>query len=122
MQIVFYDSYCGLCHFAVQWLIRLDVSHQLKFAPINGKTYQDLIPASLKAVDSVILYQKGRIFLKSDAILNSLIILNPKYKILKIIFIIPSIIRNYIYDVIARNRSRKTQCYRYPDQEKYFLP
>lgn len=122
MQIVFYDSYCGLCHFAIKLLVSLDVSHQLKFAPIGGPTFYQLIPGKYHQLDTVLLFKQGEITFKSNAIIESIIIARPKFFWLKATFIIPQVIRDYFYDLIARNRKRKSTCYLYPDEQNRFLP
>lgn len=122
MKIVFYDSYCGLCHFAVGFLMKLDVSHQLKFAPIKGETFYQIVPERFHHVDSVFLYDGDKIFIKSDAIINCVILLKPNYILLKLLYLFPKFFRDYIYDLIARNRKRKSTCYIYPNGKDRFLP
>lgn len=122
MQIVFYDSYCGLCHFAISFLLRLDVSHQLKFAPINGETFKAIVPKNFQQIDSVFLYSNNQVFIKSDAIIKSVILIRPSFFWVRILFLIPKIIRDLVYDAIARNRRRSDTCYLYPDQKDRFLP
>lgn len=122
MKIVFYDSYCGLCHFAISFLLRLDVLHQLKFAPINGDTFNSTIPNHYRHIDSVFLYFNNQVYIKSDAIITSVILIRPYFFWVKILYLIPKNIRDHLYDVIARNRKRSTTCFMYPDQKDRFLP
>ncbi len=122
MKIVFYDSYCGLCHFAIKLLISLDVSHQLKFAPIGGATFYKLIPEKYHKLDTVFLFNQGNISVKSDAIILGIIIARTNCFWLKAFLVIPSFIRNYFYDLIAQNRKRKSSCFIYSKDQDRFLP
>ena len=55
--------------------------------------------------DSVVLYHKGKIFLKSDAGIQILKILGGKYSVLSVILsVFPAFLRNVFYDWIAKNR------------------
>ena len=69
--IVLYDGECGLCHRSVKFLIARD-GGQLYYAPLQGETAAALrarhpeIPATL---ESVVLVDGGRVYLRSKAFL-----------------------------------------------------
>ena len=69
--IVLYDGECGLCHRSVKFLIARD-RQQLWYAPLQGETAAALrarhpeIPATL---ESVVLVDGGRVYLRSKAFL-----------------------------------------------------
>jgi predicted DCC family thiol-disulfide oxidoreductase YuxK len=73
-RIVLYDGVCGLCHRAVVWLVARDRDRRLWFAPLQGETAARLrerhpgIPAGL---DSVVLVEEGRVYLRSRAFLRA---------------------------------------------------
>jgi len=122
MKIVFYDSYCGLCHFAIKSLVKLDVLHQLKFAPLYGETYYKFVPNEFHHLDTVIFWDNQNLYIKSDAIIRATLWARPSLFMLKIILILPKVIRDSIYDLIAKNRIRKSSCYIFPDRFDQFLP
>ena len=39
-QTIFYDGHCGLSHYAVKFLLKLDRSSRFRFAPSQGETFQ----------------------------------------------------------------------------------
>lgn len=108
VSIVFYDGYCGLCSNTVKFLLRKDRKKELFFAPINGKTHQNLIATgALKSInDSVIFYHNGNAYYKSEASLSVMKILPFPWKILSCLRILPLSIRDGVYQLIARNRIR----------------
>lgn len=98
--IVLYDGVCHLCHHSVSWIIERDSKKVFKFLPIQW-IY------SLPKYDSVLLYWQGKIYNKSAATIEVLGILSGKYILLaRLLSIVPNFIRNWMYDIIARNRYR----------------
>ena len=69
--VVLYDGECGLCHRSVRFLMARD-GGRLWYAPLQGETAAALraehpqIPAT---VESVVLVDGGRVFLRSKAFL-----------------------------------------------------
>ncbi len=107
--IIFYDSYCGLCHFFVKWVMKLDDRKLISFAPINGENFQKLIPKNYQIIDSVLFLEAGNILIKSKAVLRILTLLNKTLLLRWLIIITPQFISDFIYDRIAKNR-RKNVC------------
>jgi len=72
MPVVLYDGVCGLCSKTVRFLIKRDRDQILVFAPLQGETAAKLrlehpnIPRSL---DSVVLVDNGRAYLRGKAFL-----------------------------------------------------
>ncbi len=101
--IIFYDGECGLCQRSIRVLASLDKHHQLKFAPLNGKTFlqQGLKPSDL---DTVIFFLDGVQFVKSEAIIEALLSLSKYYFIVRFFKLIPKFIRDFVYDLVAKNR------------------
>src|SRR5580698_9071612 len=71
--IVLYDGTCGLCSKSVQWILRHERDHELRFAPLQGATAEELrgkhpeIPVTL---ESVVLVADDRAYLRSKAFLH----------------------------------------------------
>lgn len=102
-SIVFYDGLCGLCDRSVQFIIKHDHQQRFRFAalqsPIAKQYLGDEVP-----FDSFILFVNGKVFTKSTAALNVLKQLGVWWKVGYLLIIIPPVIRNAIYDFVARNR------------------
>lgn len=70
--IVLYDGVCGLCARAVRWLINHDRDGVLRFAPLQGTTTATLratYPDIPQNLDSVVLIDNGRMYLRSKVFL-----------------------------------------------------
>src|ERR1041385_7423246 len=75
-ETLFYDGHCGLCHRSVRFLLRRDPGGRaFRFAPLQGRTFQDAVSPDRRAglPDSMVLKTAdGRLLLKSDAWLHIL--------------------------------------------------
>ncbi len=104
-RIVFFDGLCPFCHFWVQFLLKRDHNKQFLFAPLQGETAHKLLSSELMSVDTIVLLEnRKKIYTKSNAILRIIKILGGFRKILFIFKLLPTSIRNFFYDIIARNR------------------
>lgn len=107
-HIIFYDGDCGLCQRSIAYLAQNDVKKKLLFAPLNGETYRQVFqnePADLK---TVMFYTDSKTKIKSDAILSALYFIGGYNKLFIIAKIIPSFIRDRVYDFIANHRKKIT--------------
>lgn len=127
MTLVYYDGSCGYCNRVVKWLIKNKISRSIQFAKLDGK-YGDQffkIHPELKNIDSIIVANGTDVFIKSNAAIFLLKQIR-KYKLLGLLLqIIPTPIRDIIYDYIAKIRHKiqtKQHCTIPTKQErKYFL-
>ena len=104
-RIIFFDGLCPFCHFWVQYLLKKDQNNQFLFAPLQGKVAHKLLPSVFLSVDTIVLLEdKKRIYTKSDAILRIINILGGVKKILLVFKVLPTFVRNFLYDLFARNR------------------
>ena len=116
-KIIFYDSVCNMCNGFVNTIIRIDKKNKLFFSPLNGKIANKILKEhseKIKNIDSVIFYSHSKISVKSKAVIDIINSLGSFYKIISILNIIPSILLDYIYDLVAKNRyswfGKKSSC------------
>lgn len=102
-QIIFFDGICGLCNRFVDFVISRDHKKRFLFAPLQGKTAASFNIRS-QTPDSMIFKSNGWYYKKSTAALKILILLGGGWKLLHIFFIFPRFLRDFIYDLIAKNR------------------
>lgn len=103
--VLFFDGECNLCNSAVQFIIRHDKKKLFLFAPLQSTAGQDALKQfSGHVPDSVILFYNNRYFIKSAAGLNILRLLGGGWRFLYAFIIIPRFIRDWVYNIIARNR------------------
>ena len=106
-----------MCNSFVNTIISLDKKNQLFFSPLNGKIAKKLLnehSEKIKNIDSVIFYSHSKISVKSKAVIDIINSLGSLYKIISILNIIPSLLLDYIYDLVAKNRyswfGKKSSC------------
>jgi predicted DCC family thiol-disulfide oxidoreductase YuxK len=114
--VLLYDGYCPTCNWSVNFIIGNEGSNKtMKFASLQSEFAEFIMKSdsSLRDIDSVILVGKksGRIWVKSDAFLKVMSYLGGWYKLLTVFYIVPKFIRNFFYDLYAKNRYRFTGKY-----------
>lgn len=127
--IVFFDGYCGLCNKSVDWLLSQDRKGQIKFAPLQGDTAKLLLSESDRAdLDTVIVWDRGGTFKRSEAIFKAIALVGPQWNLLvAVLNFIPVKIRDIVYRAVAANRypvfGKRDTC-RLPAQneQQRFLP
>ena len=107
-QLILFDGVCNLCNSSVQYVIKRDKKDRFRYAALQSEIGQDIIEKfhiDTSKTDSIILYsnEKG-ISYKSTAALKIASNLGFPTNILSVFLIIPAIIRNVVYDFIAKNR------------------
>ncbi len=128
-KIVFFDGVCHLCNGFVDQVISSDAKHrQFLFAPLQGTTAEQLLkPEDRANLDSVIYFEAGRVYTKSTAVLKILSQLSGFYKLFALLRITPPFLRDFIYNIIAKNRyawfGERDFCrLPQPEERAYLLP
>lgn len=104
-NIIFYDGVCLLCNHFVLFVLNRDNSNKLFFAPLQGSTAKQLLTGQqISDLNTVYLYQNESLYNQSDAIIRILIALNGLYQLLRIFLILPKPIRDFAYQIVAKNR------------------
>lgn len=112
MKLIIFDGICGLCNTSVDLLIKLDTQKRFHYTSLQGEFVKTLkIDPN---IDSIIYYQKETLYYKSTAILKILQDLGGLWRISAIFYLIPSVIRDFLYDIIAKYRykifGKKERC------------
>lgn len=106
-HVVFFDGVCNLCNGAVQQLIELDRNNVLKFSSLQSDLGQKVLAEnqmSTQEFESILYLKDGELYQQSDAVIEILQDLGKQWRWLHIIKIIPTFIRNKMYQIIAKNR------------------
>lgn len=106
-KIILFDGVCALCNNFIVFIAKKDKKDKFRFLPLQNKNIEqfiDLNKIKIKEFDSVILIDGNKIKWKSSAALEIIINLNKILALCKVFYIIPKIIRDIIYDWIAKNR------------------
>jgi predicted DCC family thiol-disulfide oxidoreductase YuxK len=107
--IIFFDGVCNLCNASVQFVIAHDKTDQFKFTALQGDYAKEMLPkfnADSKKLNTILLLEDGKLYTKSSAALRVARKLNGLIPLLYAFIIIPKFIRDWVYDIIAKNRYR----------------
>ena len=108
-DVVIFDGVCNLCVRSVKFIINHEADQLLRFTPLQSLAGARLLreygfdPEDAK---SFVLVADGKPYVKSDAAIRVARHLRGGWRLIGAIKIIPRPIRNWTYDVIARNRYR----------------
>jgi predicted DCC family thiol-disulfide oxidoreductase YuxK len=107
-KIILFDGVCNLCNSAVQFVIQNDAKDVFRFVALQSDLGQEIlqhIGINPKNIDSIILYEPGvAYYYKSSAAIQIAKSLGGFWHLGTIFKIIPTGIRNSLYDYIAKNR------------------
>jgi predicted DCC family thiol-disulfide oxidoreductase YuxK len=115
--LVLFDGVCNLCNGAVLFLIRQDRLAKLTFASLQsayGRHQLVQFNWPTDRLNTMLLIKEGKIFHKSNAILEIAFSLPGLWPIFYVFKIVPAFIRDFIYDFVAKNRyswfGKKDEC------------
>lgn len=107
-KIILFDGVCNLCDSAVQFVIKHDKKDVFRFVALQSELGQQIlkhIGINPKEIDSMVLYEPGiAYYYKSQAALEIAKNLGGFLHFGTFFRIIPTGIRNQLYDYIAKNR------------------
>ena len=106
-KIILFDGVCNLCNGAITFIIQRDKKDVFRYAALQSDIGRQLAQEhniDLEKVDSIILVDNDKAYLKSTAALRIARHLRGGWPLLSIFLILPAFIRNWVYDFIARNR------------------
>ena len=105
--VIFFDGVCNLCNASVQFAIERDKKNFFRFTALQGEYAKKTLPqfkVDLNKIDSIVLVENKELYTKSSAALRIARKLNGLWPMLYIFIIIPKFIRDWVYDLIAKNR------------------
>ncbi len=107
-KLILFDGVCNLCNTTVQYVIKHDKNDVFRFTALQSNLGKQIIEAfeiDPTKTDSILLYSKEfGIKSKSSAALHIARLLSFPNNLMTAFFIVPPIIRNKVYDYIAKNR------------------
>jgi predicted DCC family thiol-disulfide oxidoreductase YuxK len=135
MQVLLYDGLCGFCDSTVQFVLARDHGGSMKFATLQGQFAAQIIQQQpeLQAIDSLILVDTSengahpQVKVRSAAALGVAEYLGGPWKGALLLKLVPRPLRDWAYDLFARNRHRWFGRYDAcplptPEQRQRFLP
>ena len=117
--VILFDGVCNLCNSSVLFVIKRDKKDLFMYAPLQGSSGRAIM-AHFKIdpsqIDSIITYDPSNnlVQVKSDAALSIAKHLGFPYNLFYVFRVVPKGMRNWIYDLVAKNRykwfGRKDSC------------
>lgn len=115
--IIFFDGVCNLCNSSIQFIIKRDVRENFVFSSLQSRNAQKYLSDDLsseKNLKSIVLKAGDKTLVKSGAVLTIARNLPGLWPLLYVFILVPRFIRDWVYDVIAKNRykwfGKKDQC------------
>ena len=108
-DIVVFDGVCNLCAHSVRFILRHEAAPHFQFAPLQSPAGTRLLNTfgfSPDDAKTFVLIADGRPYVRSDAAIRIAKRLKGAWKLVGLVRVIPRTIRNWMYDVVARNRYR----------------
>ena len=105
--LVLYDGSCTLCSSSMRFLLRHNRSESLRFMPLQSQTASEFLSMAGKPVqkaDTVIFIQDNQLYSHSTAALKIAAHLDFPLNLLKYFFVVPRVVRDFVYRLIAENR------------------
>ena len=108
--VILFDGECNLCNGFINFIIDRDQEERFLFAPLASTIGEEVRQRYLldsQQLDSILLYQPGvEVSYKSNAALKILAQLGGIWKAVHLLRVVPLILRDKIYDWVARSRYR----------------
>ena len=120
---ILFDGVCNFCNASINFVIDRDSQKIFKFAALQSDVGQQILRENnfpQSEFDSIFLTDGNKIYQKSDAALEIAKRLDGAWKIFYFFKIVPRFIRDFVYDLVAKNRYKifgKSESCRIPTPE-----
>ena len=106
-HVIFFDGICNPCNSSINFVIDRDPKEYFKFASLQSPIAKEILSAyEVNSIDleSIIFYSNHKVYHRSRAALEIVKRMKGAWPILYIFIIIPKFIRDFFYNLVARNR------------------
>ncbi|MCB0349422.1 MAG: DUF393 domain-containing protein [Bdellovibrionales bacterium] len=124
-HILYFDGECIFCDSWIQFLYRQDKKKRLLFCALQSDYAANNIDSKLtKDLHTLVLSNKvkNKLYIKSGAVLRVLALVNPIFMPCLVFLLVPKCIRDFIYDIVAKNRyklfGKKELCAAIPNLDR----
>jgi predicted DCC family thiol-disulfide oxidoreductase YuxK len=107
--VLFFDGVCNLCSASVQFIIAHEASPTIRFASLQSALAQQTLPplgVDPTRLESLVFVEGSVATTRSTAALRIARHLKAPWRWLGLFVIVPQVVRDVVYGLIARNRYR----------------
>lgn len=107
-KTILFDGDCSFCNFWVKFINKRNPKKQFEFVSLQSEKGIELLKEYhiAKEIDSVVFINNNKGFVKSGAVLRIAWFLKFPYPLAIVFMVIPWFMRNWVYDIIAKNRHK----------------
>ncbi|MGY8713929.1 MAG: thiol-disulfide oxidoreductase DCC family protein, partial [Verrucomicrobiia bacterium] len=108
-KIILFDGVCHLCDWVVLFVLERNKKKDIYFTPLQsdqGAKFLDQFEYPNAFDEKIVFIENGRVFDGSTACLKVAKHLSFPWAFLQVFLVIPKVLRDSIYHIIARNRFR----------------
>ncbi|MBQ0735560.1 DCC1-like thiol-disulfide oxidoreductase family protein [Aquimarina celericrescens] len=104
--IILFDGVCNLCNRWIRFILNWEKNPRFLFASLQSDFARDKLKVSnvSNELSSIVFIKNGRVYQKSDAVLRIVNHLRFPWKLLSIFLILPALVRDFAYQIVASNR------------------
>jgi len=105
--VILFDGVCNLCNASVQFVLLRDKKDYFQFASLQSDYGQQLLQKHnlpTQNFDSFVLVENNVVYSQSTAALRVAKHLSGAWKLMYAFIIVPSFLRNIVYNFIGKNR------------------
>ena len=123
-SVILFDGVCNLCNRTVDFVLKNNYKQNLYFTSLQspfGRQFLNDFDIPLHELNTLYYYHDDHLYNKSTAVLKILKELKGLYPLLSVFLIVPTFIRDFFYDLLARSRYRifgKRDSCRVPTEEE----
>lgn len=123
-KIILFDGVCNFCNYWVNFVLDRDNKNIFKFVALQSDKGQEILKKynlPINDFDSFIMISNDKVYSKSTAVFEILNDLSGWFKIFLPLKIFPTILTDFAYDIIAKNRYKifgKREVCRIPTNEE----
>jgi predicted DCC family thiol-disulfide oxidoreductase YuxK len=107
--ILLFDGVCNFCNGSVNFVIAHDPAARFRFASLQSEAGKALLREhglGELPVSTMVVIDRGRVFMNSDGVLRAAQRLGGAFVLLVPLLVIPRVLRDAMYQLFARNRYR----------------
>lgn len=108
-SVILFDGVCNLCNASIDFILKRDPKDRFKVGALQeeaGKNLLSQFEVNLEYLDSLVLIEQGEIYFRSTAALRIARNLSGLWPLFYGFIILPTPLRDAVYDWIGRNRYR----------------